>query len=386
MLTTNTNKVFSGILICIFLILISNPVLRMISSPIEETSTAEKRKLTPLPDIEFSLESLEDFPAAFERFFNDHFGHRKEFIHFFNYMKVVWFKTSPTKKYLVGRDGWLYLGDKKTIDDFRGLTKANLSVLKSWHSHLQEKELFFRNRGIRYLFVVEPDKKSVYPEYFPGYMEKISNSSMLDQLIDFLPEDTTPFFLDLRAPLLREKKHDLLYFKTDTHWNDVGAFIAYQKIIQNLQNWFPETTTLDKPHLQYSTIDTIGGNTAARMMLSDVLRESVKTIKPLHPCSKITHSNGKVPNKLDWKTGVFPKFPIKFSFSKKCSSANLKAVIFHDSFMVAVEPFLSEHFSEVQYIWNFFQQDILKFKNMIVQFKPDLVIEAKVERELFKNY
>ena len=48
--------------------------------------------------------------------------------------------------------------------------------------------------------------------------------------------------LDLRVPLRAAKAADpsrLLYFKTDSHWNDLGAFYAYRAIITSLAQSMP---------------------------------------------------------------------------------------------------------------------------------------------------
>ena len=60
---------------------------------------------------------------------------------------------------------------------------------------------------------------------------------------------------------------------------------------------------------------------------------------------------------------------------------NLKAVIFRDSFFVHLEPFFSENFREVVYLWkNYDQKNI---EEIMTYFKPDVVIEETSERHLF---
>jgi hypothetical protein len=68
---------------------------------------------------------------------------------------------------------------------------------------------------------------------------------------------------------------------------------------------------------------------------------------------------------------------------KGCKDAHLRAVVFRDSFFSRIEPFLSENFQQVLYLWQSFDQKIVE--RLINNFHPDLVIEEKVERFCFRD-
>ena len=46
--------------------------------------------------------------------------------------------------------------------------------------------------------------------------------------------------MDVRPALIAAKSSGILYYRTDTHWNDWGAFIAYQQIIAQVQKLLPQ--------------------------------------------------------------------------------------------------------------------------------------------------
>ena len=89
--------------------------------------------------------------------------------------------------------------------------------------------------GIPYLFVVAPSKHDVYPEFMPDRLNRVRDDSRLDQLMAYIeaffpapPVD----ILDLRPTLAEARKSGVrLFHKTDTHWNDRGAWAAYRKAI-----------------------------------------------------------------------------------------------------------------------------------------------------------
>jgi len=39
--------------------------------------------------------------------------------------------------------------------------------------------------------------------------------------------------IDVRRELIEAKKNQQVYYKTDTHWNQRGAFVGYSKIINS---------------------------------------------------------------------------------------------------------------------------------------------------------
>jgi len=112
--------------------------------------------------------------------------------------------------------------------------------LAQWKTYLEERQNRRSARNIKSIFVIAPDKQSIYPEMLPVYLLP-KGSTRVDQLIAYLRETHSPAnVLDLR-PVLLEAKHDgLVYFPQDTHWNGRGYFAAYRAISRRLQEWFPD--------------------------------------------------------------------------------------------------------------------------------------------------
>ena len=74
----------------------------------QSVSQTEKRKLAKLPDLEFSLTSLEKFPAAFDNYIGDHFGFRDRIVRAHNYLLVKLFGVSPTGFVVLGTSDWYF--------------------------------------------------------------------------------------------------------------------------------------------------------------------------------------------------------------------------------------------------------------------------------------
>ena len=80
---------------------------------------------------------------------------------------------------------------KEELNDFaRSLTKID-----DW----------LKNRGIEYLYIIAPNKHTIYFEHLPDYIKKINDKSAMDQLMS-IQKHTNVNVLDLRDCLFDEKK------------------------------------------------------------------------------------------------------------------------------------------------------------------------------------
>ncbi|MBT7087643.1 tetratricopeptide repeat protein, partial [bacterium] len=73
-------------------------------------------------------------------------------------------------------------------------------------------------------------------------------------------------------------------------------------------------------------------------------------------------------------------------FAKECPNSNLSAIVIRDSMFTEVEPFLSENFNSILYLWPFSRwkaYDNKYLKKYVQKIKPDIVIEEIGERMLF---
>ena len=75
---------------------------------------------------------------------------------------------------------------------------------------------------------------AVYPEYLPDDVVTVAERPVL-QLIEYLREQGSK--AEIIYPLdelVAHKQHDLVYIKTDSHWNELGAFVAYKRLMRDM--------------------------------------------------------------------------------------------------------------------------------------------------------
>lgn len=331
-----------------------------------EPEIKEMRRLAVLPT--FSLEHISTFPARYESFFNDHFVFRNLLIRLNKLFKLHLFNVSGSPKVLVGKKGWLYYTGDRVIDDYRGINYFSTNDLQQWKAVLEKKQDWLASQGIDYLFLVAPNKASVYPEYLPDGILQVKNEAPLDQLVMYLERHSKVNILDLRGPLIKQKANGLLFHRTDTHWTSVGAFWGYEKLVGHIAKIFPQVTPITLDDLNKDMQLRKGGDLALMLGLQGELKEEVPRLCLLNPKAKRA---GKASG---------PREPFVMETPEKKLP---RAVMFRDSFTTALVPYLSENFSHIKYIWKRWDRKT-PIEQIVKETKPDIVIEESVER-LIKN-
>ena len=297
--------------------------------------------------------------VLYKNYFKMNFGFRQNLVNGHAIFKVKYLGVSSSRDVVLGRDGWLYFVPTIRL---RKSAPMNNTLLESWKYNLETKSKTLGERGVAYIFMVAPDKISIYPEYLPPYCLKSLRESRLTQLIRYLNANSDFRILDFRPALLAGKQHALLYFKTDTHWNNRGAYLADTVLVKRLQTIFPDVQTLPESDFSVVEYKRRGDLLGMLGLLGNHVEDSQKMEPVAPPCAvgrTITINN--VENTAT--TCADPRLP--------------RALIIHDSFMVFMKPFIAEHFSYAEFIWrdNFSLSDIDRVQ-------PDVVIQEIVERNL----
>ena len=81
----------------------------------------EKRNPAPRPELGLDGGRLAAFPAAYERWYADHFGFRTALIRWHNAVVLLGFGVEPNDRVLLGKEGWIFLGEPLFLDYYRAL-------------------------------------------------------------------------------------------------------------------------------------------------------------------------------------------------------------------------------------------------------------------------
>lgn len=363
-------------LIAFFVVALWVPLLSNLTASSDGGLNAvEKRKMAEMPTLDGSFTSLREFPAKFSKYYDDNFGLREALIGWHNHAKGMLLHLSPARNAIIGKQGWLFLGDGNIVADYRATHPFTSEELERWRIVLEGKRNWLAAQGIRYLFVVAPDKHSIYPEFMPDHINRVGKETCLDQLVAYLKAHSDVDILDLRPALRQVKDTSRVFHKTDTHWNEQGAYIAYQEIMKRLSRVDPSLASLSISEFRYVEETTEGHDLASMMGLRSVFREENVHLVPKNPnCAR--EAKISLDPRYSW-----PEYtPDHAPYARECERSRRRAVFFQDSFGTALVPFFSEHFSRTVYIWDYPGYEVMN--SAIRQERPDIVIEERVERHL----
>jgi hypothetical protein len=366
----------SGGLPLLFLLFICLPLLDRVihfSRPLE---IVEKRKLAEKPV--FAAGRPFDYLKQYDPYYNDHFAFRTRWIHWNSLLAYKLFKASATPRVVVGKQGWLFMGNINPyfneVDYYRNLKPFTAGELRYWRILLEERRNWLRRRGIHYLFVVAPCKSTIYPELMPGSIKKIHPHSRLEQLIDYLGQHSTLNVLDLRPALWQAKKTRAAYYRTDSHWNDWGGYVAYREIINRLRDHFPAARPRSLDDYRLQRAEFRNGDLALMLTLPNIFWENKWQIQAKAPL-RARVIRGQEQKSLD----RFANISVH-----ACSTGPLPAALMvHDSFAFSLKQFLSEDFAKTIYVWNWG----LNFFPAIIQSEGvRIVIDEMAEYSLLQRF
>lgn len=360
----SSSRIGNMILVTLSSALIFGVLLVSLINLSTERSESEKRSLTPLPQLTFARENLVTFPGEFEQFFNDRFGFRQELVYLNSRLRVTLLGTSPLNKVVVGLDGWLYYADERAL----ATDPLTPGLLELWRVALEAKRAWLAAQGIEYVFMVVPDKHSVYSEFLPYNRRHYVTTTNLDLLQDHLNQKSTFQVLDIRSQLLNAKNIAPIYYRTDTHWNRFGAAVACDALLRRLADKIPSIELQPFTALKIKTSPIKGKDMAAMLLLQNLMTDSeVDPGIPVGNARLVVDEEATANDLL-----------ISISANSKMGLA--RAVVFHDSFFNSMKPFFAEHFSRVVMVGG---KNLDKFElDIVTREHPQVVVEEIVERYL----
>ena len=353
------------IVVVIFLLAIGVPFAATAAGVGDQETDEEYRTAAQLPAPPHDLASLAAWPEAFTKYFADHFAFRSRLVRWQARLRVGILGASPTPDVLIGHNGWLFYGTDGAVEDFTGARPFTLPELEAWRLTLQHTQDWLKQRGIAYVFVLVPDKHWIYPADMPVGLNRRAGLARVDQLVDYLRTNSTVHVVDVREAMAESAAGERLYHLTDTHWNDRGAFVAYQQVMMRIGPPLAlHAHTLDE--MESRVIPRSGFDLARMIGLGNVLVEQDLQLEPLGGRrSRVVEPVRAGRALMDAR--VVTEGP----------AGAPRAVVFRDSFGSAMIPFLSEHFSRVVYVWqNNFDPDVVTAE------RPAVVIQEWVARHL----
>jgi peptidoglycan/LPS O-acetylase OafA/YrhL len=292
------------------------------------------------------------------RGFEDIVFKRKGFEHGFG-CSLAWYK---------GKNDWLFLGNQydSTVAKLKLFQPPSDDVLKQSVEPFAKIAISAAKYNIKVALIIGPNKSNIYPEYLPDNLiaSPLKYSSFFIDKLKEIPNlsvyDPTNDLLNLKS------KEGILYWMTDTHWNNKGAFLSY--------SGFSSLLNLPVPSVEFKQGNSHSGDLIGISKLQNF---------PLH-----AEDNWDViwKNNSTWtESDIADEQKTAFGSAKVVINSkplsNKYVWVIGDSFAGSLKQYFNATFKEVSYVghWGDKLKDLPDLLDKADR-KPDMVIVVRVER------
>ena len=308
--------------------------------------------------------NINEYPKKYEEYFNDYLPFRNELVKLKNLNDIFVFKNIIHGGVLLGKDKWLF--PKDLTEKYIGIEKYNftekeLEKAKNNLIHFRDE---LKKKNIDFIFMVCPDKQSIYFEYMPDYIKRKSIKSGTDIFVEYIKNNTDIKVVYPKEELLKYKDKYQLYYKYDNHWNNLGAYIGYSELMKSL-------------NIYVDNIDNVNIKSLSANERFNFDIYHYNDLANLLGLSKIKYYNNDKAYIIS--NYITKNYYVKdgFLYNSKAYSNENNIMMIKDSFSLNMIDYIATEFKQSEFIltYSFRNEDILKYK-------PDIVVFETVERVL----
>ena len=387
--------------IAAFLLMLAIPVVTM-NFGRTDTSVTENRKLAAFPSLKTAEGKINrNLPSDFEAWFNDHIGLRDPMIRANATLRMRLFGEMPAgADYRLGPKGELNYVGQIVIPEYQHtnlLPEEKIAEICDAYTVVND---YLEGRGIRFYYMQNWDKQSVYPEYFPDTVIQYGDISMTDQVIDALMTRTSVPVISTKEAMIRGKEQYETYsvWGNSTHWTDRGAYLGYRQLMERIAEDYEgvlerkaekdrsqseeggsgQNGEANAPNPQNNTLKILSEEDylIEKKDLGDTLFGGIH-VENVSEAFTIKEPKAQTANE---RLTLYRDLDPRQSYHVNPEAGNdLRLLIIGDSY---IEMFLiddiSESFSETIQLWSVTMFDLVK---IVDEYRPDIVLYERAERE-----
>lgn len=160
---------------------------------------------------------------------------------------------------LLGKNNWLFYKtelDGHPLWDYMGINHFTDDELSAIAANLVSMRDGFNERGVDFYVTALPNKEIIYEEYMPDTVARVDTVSRAEQLANYIWDNTNLVYVYPKQALLDAKAEGQIYYQTDTHWNQKGAFVGMQQLMH--EAYGVEAKDLDSVSFDITSHDLAG--------------------------------------------------------------------------------------------------------------------------------
>ena len=292
---------------------------------------------------------------------------------------VTMFEESGIYAVIVGDDYQSVFYD--CVPDYIGSNLIKDNEKTALQARVEKKYQDLRGKGLNteIIYFLIPTPMNIYAELMPKRYTRFTENSLTKQFTEAVTAGGATV-IDLTDTMMSHKHDEFkIYFKTDSHWTEYGAYWGYVDLMNYISKKFPDAAPRPITDFHFYNKQVNFGDIYHTLRLEmPTLKETAPFVdfKFDPPCG---HAN--LYNNTQGESVVFDHNVMSKARTTKTNlSGNFpKAYIFRDSFGGSIYAYLTDRFSEItwQAYWNY-KYDI----NAIAKANPDYIIYLITERNI----
>ena len=177
-----------------------------------------------------------------EKYFTDHFFMREKILSYYNFIRLT-LSYRNNLGIIDKQSGFMYFNNEHEVVE-------NLSYVDKFIQLYKFYE-FLNKHGIKLYVVIVPQKCLIYESKALNVsgMDKIN-----DNFIKYVDKYNSDGKLNIIYPyeeMIKAKNDNYMFFKTDHHWTDDGAFVAYKILMERIKKDFPNVRIVKSSDFDY---------------------------------------------------------------------------------------------------------------------------------------
>lgn len=309
--------------------------------------------------------TVSEYPSVFEEWLNDHLPLRSQLVTLNGLIDYRVLKTSSSKSVIIGKDGWLFykgaqVNDEDPVSDYNGANLFTDEELLTIRANMTAARDELAAQGREFIIFIAPNKERIYREHMPAAYGEAAEYGRMRQVVDYLQETTDLTVVCPYDALMEYKEsHETpIYFKYDTHWNYLGAYIGARELNFSFGYYLPGPDDIVR-----EPAEPTSGDLARLIHLDRYLKEDAFWVTE--------YTNYAIRDEVNALGNEFRFHNMYESGDKR------KLFIVGDSFSAMMAKFACCQFDDA-YVNFYYNYNYM----MLLQEDPDVVVYETVERYL----
>lgn len=214
----------------------------------------ENRILAQKPNLLLNDELNQKFGKEFDAWFNDRFNGRQLVINFYKKLQYKLSDQLIVNNLYINKDNKWIIKIPNNKEEF---SSDELNVMSKNVTKLKQ---FANKHNMKLYIMIAPHKNLLYGNEVCSFCGGEKEHNQTIQAIKHIKSQTNTDIIYPIDELTELTKTDMVFFKTDHHWTDSGAFVAYKKLMESIKKDFPRINILTENDFDYFYSDKVRVN------------------------------------------------------------------------------------------------------------------------------